>query len=227
MSNNTRWEGDKGQTGLSAVEVLVWADAYRSRTDSRLNGDTREAREDHEPVTPDHILAWAAARGDSLGNGKTLSGSADGRRAWSRPATLPPIRLTLSATEEVPGILDAVETLMVAQGYPAKDIFALRLALEEALVNAIRHGHACDPSRQARVRLQVNGEQVQVEVEDEGPGFDPAAVPDPLTPDGLLRPSGRGLLLMRAYLTWLCYNEKGNGVTLCRRRSEAPRQSES
>jgi serine/threonine-protein kinase RsbW len=225
MSNSTRREGE-GQSGLSLVEVLAWADDYRTRTDSRLNGDTGGAGEVHEPLTPDHILAWAAARGDSSGNGETLSGSAAGRRAWSRPATPPPIMLTLRTTEEVPGILDAVETLMVALGYPAKDIFAFRLALEEALVNAIRHGHACDPARQARVRLQLNGEQVQVEVEDEGPGFDPAAVPDPLTLDGLQRPSGRGLLLMRAYLTWLCYNEKGNGVTLCRRRSEPPRQSE-
>jgi serine/threonine-protein kinase RsbW len=226
MSNNTRWEGES-QTGLSLVEVLAWADDYRSRTDSRLNGETGGACEDHEPLTPDHILAWTAARGDGAGNGETLPGSAC-HSAWSRSATrLPPIMLTLRTTEEVPGILDAVDTLMTGLGYPPKDVFAFRLALEEALVNAIRHGHACDPTRQARVRLQVNGEQVQVEVEDEGPGFDPAAVPDPLTLDGLQRPSGRGLLLMRAYLSWLCYNEKGNGVTLCRRRSESPRQSES
>jgi serine/threonine-protein kinase RsbW len=226
MSNNTRWEGE-GQTGLSLVEILAWADGYRSRTDSQLNGDTGGAGADHEPLTPDHILAWTAARGDGAGNGETLSGSAACHRTWSRSTTrLPPILLTLSTTEEVPGILDAVDTLMVAQGYPARDIFAFRLALEEALVNAIRHGHACDPTRQARVRLQVNGEQVQVEVQDQGPGFDPDAVPDPLAPEGLQRPSGRGLLLMRAYLTWLCYNEKGNGVTLCRRRSEPPRQPE-
>jgi hypothetical protein len=59
---------------------------------------------------------------------------------------------------------------------------------------------------------------VLAEVEDEGPGFDPAAVPDPTDPEYLERPCGRGLLLMHHYLTWLCYLGSGNLVTLCKRR---------
>jgi serine/threonine-protein kinase RsbW len=108
---------------------------------------------------------------------------------------------------------------MSALDYADRDIFGVRLALEEALVNALKHGHRCDPSKVARVRYQVTDERVLLEVEDEGPGFDPAAVPDPLTADGLGRPSGRGLLLMRHYLSWVRYNRRGNRVTLCRRRS--------
>ena len=55
--------------------------------------------------------------------------------------------------------------------------------------------------------------------EDEGPGFDPHQVPDPLAPENLEKSSGRGLLLMRTYMTWIRYNECGNQVTLCKQRS--------
>ena len=58
-----------------------------------------------------------------------------------------------------------------------------------------------------------------VEVEDEGEGFDRSSVPDPLAPENLERSSGRGLLLMRHYLTWMGYNARGNCVRLCKCRS--------
>lgn len=57
------------------------------------------------------------------------------------------------------------------------------------------------------------------QVTDEGPGFDPATVANPLAEADLERPSGRGLLLMRRFLSWVRHNRRGNSVTLCRRRS--------
>jgi len=60
------------------------------------------------------------------------------------------------------------------------------------------------------------------QVEDRGAGFDPALVPDPLAPENLLKPGGRGLLLMRHYLTGVCHNERGNCVCLCRHRPGPP-----
>jgi serine/threonine-protein kinase RsbW len=122
---------------------------------------------------------------------------------------------------DIAPVLDGVTSAMVRQGYPGRDVFALRLALEEALVNALKHGHGYDPARRARVRYQVTRRQVLARVTDEGAGFDPAAVADPLGEEGLERPSGRGLLLMRRFLSWVRYNRRGNGVTLCRRRSPA------
>ena len=62
-------------------------------------------------------------------------------------------------------------------------------------------------------------------MEDEGPGFDPAGVADPLGPEGLQRPSGRGVHLMRRCLSSVVYNERGNAVTLCKRRSEPAAQA--
>jgi serine/threonine-protein kinase RsbW len=120
---------------------------------------------------------------------------------------------------EVPPVLRAVEDELEAQGYPRKDLFAVRLALDEALTNAIKHGHRGDPRKCVRVRYRVTADKVLAEVVDEGPGFDPHRVCDPLADENLGRPCGRGLLLMRRYTTWTYFNARGNGVVLCRLRS--------
>jgi serine/threonine-protein kinase RsbW len=126
--------------------------------------------------------------------------------------------LILHATTDIPVILDTLAEAMTHLSYPSKDIFGVRLSLEEALVNAIKHGNKGDPARQVWVRALVTVEQVLVEVQDEGSGFDPARVADPLSPEGLDRSCGRGLLLMRRYLSSVRWNERGNAVTLCKRR---------
>jgi serine/threonine-protein kinase RsbW len=116
-------------------------------------------------------------------------------------------------------ILDIVVAEMAAADYPERDCFGLRLALEEALVNAIRHGNRGDLSKRVFVRFQVEPERVLAEVEDEGEGFDAEQADDPCAPENRERPTGRGLLLMRHYTTWLSYNRRGNCVTLCKDRS--------
>ena len=116
-------------------------------------------------------------------------------------------------------LLEAVTAAMHGAAYPPRDVFGVRLATEEAIVNAVRHGHRNDPDKYVSVRYRVNGDRVLIEVADQGPGFDPYEVADPLAQENLERPSGRGLLLMRAYLTWLRYNRRGNCVVLCKCRS--------
>ena len=61
---------------------------------------------------------------------------------------------------------------MAAAGFPSRDAFAVRLALEEAVVNAIKHGHQHDPAKVVRVAYRVSPERVVLEVEDQGAGFD-------------------------------------------------------
>jgi serine/threonine-protein kinase RsbW len=126
---------------------------------------------------------------------------------------------SLSSAGDALPVLDIVAEEMAAAGYPEADRFGLRLALEEAIVNAIHHGNRGDPSRRVHVRFDIGPDRVLAEVEDEGEGFDPARVPDPLAPENRGRPSGHGLLLMRHYTTWLRYNWLGNCVTLCKDRS--------
>jgi serine/threonine-protein kinase RsbW len=104
-------------------------------------------------------------------------------------------------------------------GYPRASLFAIKLALEEAITNAFQHGHrGLDPGLTVRVEYEVSPEEIRVGVEDQGPGFDAAKVPDPTLDENLTCPSGRGLMLMRSYMTEVAYNGRGNRVDLVYRR---------
>ena len=116
-------------------------------------------------------------------------------------------------------LLGTIRSAMSESGYQARDIFAVCLALEEAFVNAVEHGHRGDGLKSVRVAYQVGPGQVLAEVEDQGPGFNPSRVPDPTAPENLDKPCGRGLFLMRHYMTWVYHSSRGNCVTLCRYRS--------
>jgi serine/threonine-protein kinase RsbW len=126
---------------------------------------------------------------------------------------------SLSSAEHVPAVLGSVEATLAEQGYPPKDRFAVRLALEEAVLNALHHGNRREPAKRVFIALRVNADGALAEVEDQGAGFDPTTVPDPTAPENVELPGGRGLLLMRSYMTWVRYNERGNQVTLYKRRS--------
>jgi serine/threonine-protein kinase RsbW len=102
--------------------------------------------------------------------------------------------------------------------YPPRDVFGVRLALEEALVNAIKHGNGMDPNKSVRIQWRIDPECVCVEIEDEGPGFIPAEIPDPTAEENLERPCGRGIMLMRSFMSRVEYSGRGNKVLLEKRR---------
>jgi serine/threonine-protein kinase RsbW len=114
---------------------------------------------------------------------------------------------------------DRILAMMAAAGFADKDLFGMRLALEEATVNALKHGNSGDSGKSVYVRFRITAQQAMIEIEDQGPGFIPEDIPDPLAPENLERPSGRGLFLMRYYMTWVKYNERGNCVCLCKERN--------
>jgi serine/threonine-protein kinase RsbW len=127
------------------------------------------------------------------------------------------VTLTIHTTAGLTAVLDAVVAEMERLGYSDRDVFGVRLALEEALVNALKHGNRSDPNKRVRVSYRVTPEEVCAEVADEGLGFDPDAVADPTDEAGVGRPGGRGLLLMRHYLSSVEFNARGNAVTLRKR----------
>ena len=114
-------------------------------------------------------------------------------------------------------ILEAVE----AMKYSGADRFAVKLALEEALANAIKHGNDQDAAKHVQVEYAVDGDQVSIVIGDEGSGFDPESVPDPTLDENLEKPYGRGVMLMKTYMSEVEFNEAGNKVTLIKRRSPA------
>lgn len=106
-------------------------------------------------------------------------------------------------------------SLLKGAGYSKTAVFGMRLALEEAVVNAFLHGHKHLPEgTPVRLEFRVSPRLVELTVEDRGPGFTPAAVPDPTLDENLECPTGRGIMLMRAYMTRVTYNARGNRVTM-------------
>jgi serine/threonine-protein kinase RsbW len=112
-----------------------------------------------------------------------------------------------------------IEHALHAAGFSDHEIFAIRLALEEALVNAIKHGNQMDRTKSVRVAYHVHVDRFEVQITDEGPGFDPCDVPDPTAPENLERPCGRGLLLMRHYMTEVAYHDRGRAVRMAKVRN--------
>ena len=101
-----------------------------------------------------------------------------------------------------------------ARSFSPRSQFGMRLALEEAIINAIKHGNKLDPDKQVQITYAVTDSTIFVSVEDEGAGFDPGDVPDPTDMENLDKPSGRGIVLMRNFLTRVEYIGRGNRVEL-------------
>jgi|CXWL01.1.fsa_nt_gi serine/threonine-protein kinase RsbW len=114
---------------------------------------------------------------------------------------------------------EAVLAELERHGYPDCDVFAIKLALEEALTNAVKHGNANDPGKQVTVRYCITSEKAIVIVRDEGSGFYPEEVPDCTCAERLPVPNGRGIMLMKAYMDKICYRDKGREVYFMKRRS--------
>jgi serine/threonine-protein kinase RsbW len=95
--------------------------------------------------------------------------------------------------------------------------FAIKLALEEALTNAVKHGNSNDASKRLVLRYSVDPRRTVIMVRDEGRGFSPNGVPDPTADENLERPNGRGIMLMQAYMTRVHFNEAGNEVWMLKR----------
>ncbi len=117
-------------------------------------------------------------------------------------------------------VQEEVENALKAHHFTEHDIFSIKLALEEALVNAIKHGNQMDRAKAVKIAYRVTAERFEVWVSDEGPGFDPSDVPDCTAVENLERPCGRGVMLMRHYMSEVGYNETGNAVFMSKRSSQ-------
>ena len=136
--------------------------------------------------------------------------------AFTIPSDLGEARLLQSRIEEA----------LIAVSYSETDIFAIKLAVEEALVNAIKHGNQLDPDKNVEVSFQVSHDRFDIKIVDEGPGFNPDDVPDPTAIENLERPCGRGLLLIRGFMSDVQYHGRGNVVTMSKIKNEKPPDDE-
>lgn len=129
-------------------------------------------------------------------------------RQWTIPATP-------EAAEKT--ILELMQAL--AQNHcPCGDPDEIRLALREAINNAVKHGSRMDPSKPVDVACRCNPRDgLWVMIRDEGPGFDPDSVPDPTAPENLERFSGRGLYMIRELMDEIEFRDGGRELHMRRR----------
>ncbi len=109
-------------------------------------------------------------------------------------------------------VQERIVSMLEEREYSMRDVFAVRLALEEALVNAIKHGNQLDPDKTVRIHADVEQDRIYVEIEDQGPGYRPEDVPDPTLDENIERASGRGLMLIKSFMNRVDFNEKGNCI---------------
>ena len=100
------------------------------------------------------------------------------------------------------------------RGFDDKCLFALRIGMEEAMINAHKHGNRFDQHKNITIEYDIRPDRVVIRIRDEGEGFDPAKIPDPTEAQRLSLPCGRGVLLMRSFMDDVRYGPRGNEVQL-------------
>lgn len=110
---------------------------------------------------------------------------------------------------------EASEHLAEVAGLTDDQALNVGIAVREAVINAMKHGNRLDPSLRVDVVLAVRRKRLFATVRDQGEGFDPSATPDPTNPENLLRASGRGLLLIRAFVDTVKFKfREGHGMEI-------------
>ncbi len=132
-------------------------------------------------------------------------------------------RETLTLASALPSV-DTVEqtTMLYAQraGFDEDTASNLAMVTREAAINAVVHGNRYDAAKAVTATFSLSEEALTIQVADQGAGLDPATIPDPLAPENLLRTSGRGVFLMRAFMDEVHFRQlsPGTEITMIKRR---------
>ena len=120
-------------------------------------------------------------------------------------------------TETAREVQERIIGLMEQNAWPMRECFGVRLALEEAVVNAIKHGNRMEPDKKVFIACELTAEEITVVIEDQGDGFKPEDVPDPTDDENLENPGGRGIMLIRSFMNGVAYNDRGNRLTMIKK----------
>jgi serine/threonine-protein kinase RsbW len=123
---------------------------------------------------------------------------------------------------------EASQKMAELGGFDPGEALNMGLAVREAVINAIEHGNRKDPSRDVRVQFEVReGEEIRATIRDRGNGFDPRGTPDPTEGNNILKPSGRGLLMIRAFVDEVSFRyRKGRGMDVTLVKKIHPQKTE-
>ncbi len=141
-----------------------------------------------------------------------VSGSSAGRLSLQLKSTM----------ESVAEVEAAAEKLAAEAGLDEDERFHVTMAAREAAVNAVLHGNEYDPARQISASFENTGASLVIVVADQGKGLDPDTLPDPLAPENLLRGTGRGIFLIRAFMDEVHFRQLHPGTELTLVKHLAP-----
>jgi serine/threonine-protein kinase RsbW len=119
----------------------------------------------------------------------------------------------LEMLETVQTILNHVTSLV---GFDEDAAHYMSVAVRESVVNAMKHGNRGNEKKRVKVSFVIHPRALEVEVLDEGPGFDPGRIPDPVADENLLKTDGRGIFFMRSFMDEVEYSFPPKGGTLVR-----------
>ncbi|MBN2455839.1 MAG: ATP-binding protein [Sedimentisphaerales bacterium] len=137
----------------------------------------------------------------------------------SKPAVSCSVVLA-SKTSAIEGCCDSILSKLKSSDFSQDDIFAVHLALQEAFINALKHGNKMDPRKQIKVDYSVNAKKIEVFLTDEGDGFNPASIADPRCGENLYKSYGRGLFLIRSYMDVVEFSRRGNSVHMVKYKKQ-------
>ncbi|MCI0491235.1 MAG: ATP-binding protein [Blastocatellia bacterium] len=127
------------------------------------------------------------------------------------------IELSIDSKLEFVDMVGSVTKSMTAKlGFSEDDASWIELAVHEAVINAITHGNRSADDKQVDVRFVIEQNVLTIYVRDRGEGFDPSALPDPLDPNNLLNPNGRGIFYMRTFMDEVEYSIHPEGGSIVR-----------
>jgi len=129
-----------------------------------------------------------------------------------------------SAISPMHSILDYLLKRVEKQGVVKPEKSNLFVALDEAFVNAVKHGNKFNAQKLVRITAELSNKEATFTVEDEGEGFDINSIPDPLDPENLFKTSGRGVLFIYNIMDEVKYNERGNRLTMVKKAKETEGQ---
>ncbi len=129
-----------------------------------------------------------------------------------------------SSLESVDKIERTAEEFATLAGFDEDTVPNIAMAVREAAVNAILHGNAYNPAKNITAAFEANSDALIVRIADEGTGFDPTNVPDPLAAENILRGSGRGIFLIKAFMDEVHFRQLHPGTELTLIKHRAPAQ---
>ncbi|MCA9191686.1 MAG: ATP-binding protein [Planctomycetales bacterium] len=135
---------------------------------------------------------------------------------WSLHTTIP------SNIEAGHEFLDTFLSAISELGWEGRDLFHVQMAAEEAMVNAVTHGNRQCPEKTVEMEFHASEREILMRIKDQGSGFCPDSLPDPTKDENLESTNGRGVMLIKALMTEVHYNDSGTEVIMRKTRDRGP-----